>query len=221
MVLAARFVPALRFHFLTRFFDPLLRLALDERGFKERLIQQAALAPGHRLMDLGCGTGTLLVMIARQIPGVSLVGLDPDAAVLGIARRKLAAAGVAAGLVQAFPWESPFPAASFDRIVSSLVLHHLLPGDKERTLAAAFELLVPGGELHVLDLGKAHNLAMRLASLAPRLADGLSATAQNVHGELPRLIAAAGFPGVREEHHAATVFGTVAWYRGVKPAATR
>lgn len=53
------YVPALRFHWLTRFYDPLIRVTLREDRFKALLVEQAVPQPGDRILDLGCGTGTL------------------------------------------------------------------------------------------------------------------------------------------------------------------
>ena len=66
-------------------------------------------------------------------------------------------------------FEPPFEAKSFDRVISSLLFHHLTTDDKRRTLAKLRELLSPGGELHVADWGKAQNLVMRLAFLGVQL----------------------------------------------------
>lgn len=77
-----RYLPALRFAALTRFFDPLLRVAMPERGFKRSLIEQAAPMPGQRVLDLGCGTGTLAIMVKGAEPGAEVVGLDADPEIL-------------------------------------------------------------------------------------------------------------------------------------------
>lgn len=55
------YLPALRFPALTRFFDPLVGLAMPERRFKGALIEQAAPEARQRLLDIGCGTGTRAV----------------------------------------------------------------------------------------------------------------------------------------------------------------
>jgi ubiquinone/menaquinone biosynthesis C-methylase UbiE len=89
------YVPALSFDALTRFYDPLVALTLRERKLKGRLLEQARIAPGHAVLDVGCGTGTLALMAKQREPRARVVGLDGDPAVLAIARRKLARAGVA------------------------------------------------------------------------------------------------------------------------------
>ena len=53
---AVHYVPALRFHWLTRFYDPLVRVTLKDERFKALLVAQAAVREGDRVLDLGCGT---------------------------------------------------------------------------------------------------------------------------------------------------------------------
>jgi methylase of polypeptide subunit release factors len=96
------YIPALRFHFLTRFYDPLDRWTTREGLFKDALLAQLGRAPGEQLLDVGCGTATLGVELARRFPQARVVGLDADAAALAIARAKAAAAGVQLDLEQAF-----------------------------------------------------------------------------------------------------------------------
>ena len=62
------YVPALGFDWLTRFYDPLLALTLREKTLKDRLIAQAAIAPGHAVLDVGCGTGTLAILAKTRQP---------------------------------------------------------------------------------------------------------------------------------------------------------
>jgi SAM-dependent methyltransferase len=211
------YVPALRFAWLTRFYDPVLRAALKEERFKRLLVAQAGIEPGRRVLDLGCGTATLTIMAKRACPGARVVGLDGDPAVLAQARAKVAAAGVDVELREGLAFAPPFAPGSFDRVLSSLVLHHLTTEQKRRTLAAVRDLLVPGGELHVADWGRAQNALMRLAFLGVQLLDGLATTADNVAGRLPGLMEEAGFAAVVETHREMTLFGTLGLYRATRP----
>ncbi|MDP8929087.1 MAG: class I SAM-dependent methyltransferase [Actinomycetota bacterium] len=60
------YVHALRFERLTGVYDPIVRLTTREGAFKRRLLDQAALGPGQRVLDVGCGAGTLAVRAARS-----------------------------------------------------------------------------------------------------------------------------------------------------------
>ena len=211
------YIPALGFDWLTRFYDPVLRATLREDKFKRLLIDQARLQAGQDVLDLGCGTATLTIMLKRRCPEAKIVGLDGDSNVLAIAREKIAAAGVDVELHEGMAFALPFAPRSFDRVVSSLVLHHLTTDNKRRTLAKVREVLRPGGELHVADWGKPHNALMWLASLGIWWLDGAETTADNLNGRLVRLMKEAGFSRVAETHQEMTIFGTLSLYRAVVP----
>lgn len=216
-----RYVRALRFRGLTRFYDVLIGAFLKEDRFRRLLVEQADLRPGHAVVDVGCGTGTLAVLVKRSHPEVRVAGLDGDPEILRLAAAKARAAGVVIELVHGAAQAPPFPPSSFDRVFSTLVFHHLLPRDKEAALAASLALLRPGGELHIADWGEPQNVAMRVAFLAVQLFDGFATTSDNVRGRLVPMIRAAGFIDVEETHREMTVFGTLSLYRARKPGAQR
>ena len=135
-------------------YDPLQRVLGSHRARAE-LIHEAALLPGHRVLDIGCGTGSLVTELGRLHPKLEVVGLDPDPKALARARRKLERAGQSARLDRAFADDMPYETGSFDRVFSSLMFHHLGPAEKKGTLAEVARVLVPGGELHLLDLARA------------------------------------------------------------------
>jgi len=114
----ARYIPALRFDWLTPLYDPLLRWVMREERFKRILVAQAGLQTGQRALDLGCGTGTLTIMLKRAYPGADVVGLDGDPRVLEIARRKAAEAGVGIAFDLGMAFDLPYLDNSFDRVVS-------------------------------------------------------------------------------------------------------
>jgi 2-polyprenyl-3-methyl-5-hydroxy-6-metoxy-1,4-benzoquinol methylase len=213
-----KFIPALRFRALTRFYDGVVRTLLDEEAFKARLLRQARIEAGQRVLDVGCGTGTLTIMAKRAQPEAIVFGLDADRETLDIARSKADEGGVAIELRRGLASEPPFEPGTFDRVISSLLLHHLTTEDKRRGLAAAKALLRPGGEIHIADWGRAQSLSMRLAFLAVQLLDGFATTTDNVRGRIPELMAEAGFRAIEETHRERTIFGTLSLYKGVAPA---
>lgn len=206
------FVPALGSDWLTPVYDVVARL-VGERRFKRHLVEQAAIAPDHDVLDIGCGTGTLALLVHTMRPSARVTGVDIDPRILAIARLKIARAGAPIEVHQGSATDPPFPPASFDRILTSLMLHHLTTPQKRDTFAAARRLLRPGGELHVADWGKPHNALMRVAALGFRMVDGGESTGANLRGELPKLIADAGFTGVAETERWMTPFGTLAFIR--------
>ena len=82
------YIPALRFEFLTRFYDPLVRLTTREFSFKRALLAQANLQNNQTILDLACGTGTLCIGIKRRFPGAKIFALDADKEILQLARNK-------------------------------------------------------------------------------------------------------------------------------------
>lgn len=212
------FVPALGWHWLTRLYDPLVALTMREGALKQQLVEQVGLRPGQVVLDFGCGTGTLAILLKRACPGARVVGLDADPTVLALARRKIDAAGLDIELRQGFLTGDTFPSASFDRVVSTLVLHHLTRAERDAVLALLRALLRPGGELHVADFGPPRSRWARLINHAFRHFDGAARTADNLGGRLPGQVSAAGFTTVAVVGHRATPFGTVDYLRAGVPA---
>ncbi|GIX54525.1 class I SAM-dependent methyltransferase [Sphaerotilus sulfidivorans] len=212
--------PALGFHVLTPLYDRVVALTTRERSFKRALLDQAAIEHGHQVLDVGCGSGTLVIAAQRRQPGAQLSALDADRAVLAIAARKARHAG--AEIVFDLGRSSALPYADerFDRVVSSLFFHHLSWGDKLLTAREMHRVLRPGGELHVADWGRAGGLFSRTAFLAVQLLDGFDTTSDNVAGMLPVLFASAGFRQVEEARRIPTALGIVSLYRAVKGSAT-
>lgn len=209
-----RYIPAFHFHWLTRWYDPVMRRLFPEEALKTALIAQALILPGQNVLDVGCGTGTLTLLIKQTQPDAIVYGLDADSQVLDIARRKIEQAGETIVLQQGTATHLPYPAGSFDRVFVSLMLHHLAREDKLRALGEAFRVLKPGGELHVADFGKPHDSVMWLISLVVRWAEEAH---DNILGLSPVFITEAGFCPVEETARYRTVAGTIALYRACKP----
>jgi ubiquinone/menaquinone biosynthesis C-methylase UbiE len=137
-------------------------------SFKGRLLDEADIGNATRILDVGCGTGTLLLLARRRSQSLLAAGLDGDMNVLNIARSKARGYAEDISLVQAFCSDIPFADGTFDRVLSSLMLHHLTQSEKVRTLEEIFRVLHPGGALHVADWGRPHNLLMRLLVFSVR-----------------------------------------------------
>jgi ubiquinone/menaquinone biosynthesis C-methylase UbiE len=208
-----KYIPALKFRWLTPLYDPVLRWVMQEEGFKQLLIRQAQIMPGQRVLDLGCGTATLTIMLKQAQPEADVAGLDGDPEVLAIGREKIAKAGVEVRLDEGMAYSLPYPDQSFDRVVSSLVFHHLSDENKQRTLKEIFRVLTPAGEVHIADFGRPRSLWTHLVT---PLMGRLEETGELVNGLLPSRMRQAGFEQAEEIAHFNTVFGTISLYQGRK-----
>jgi len=211
------YVHALGYGWLNRLYDPLIRISMREETFKRRLLGYATIAPGHHVLDLGCGTATLTILTKRLHPQAEVIGLDGDPKILEIAAGKIARAGLDITLDCGMSFDLPYPEGSFDRVLSSLMLHHLTRADKVRTLLEVFRVLRPGGELHIADWGKPAGTAARAAAWLVGKLDGADRLEDNLKGWLPTLLEETGFTGARQAGQFATILGTLGFYCGAKP----
>jgi len=209
-----KYIPALGHAWLTPLYDPFLRWGMREEKFKRALIAQARIEAGHCVLDLGCGTATLTILVKQLHPDATVVGLDGDPRILEIGRAKAAKAGVDLTLDHGMAFQLPYPDSSFDRVLSSLVLHHLSRADKQRTLREVWRVLRPGGWLHVFDFGRPDNALAGVISLVTRRLERVS---DNIEGLLAEMFRLAGFAQVEETAHYMTVVGTLTLYQAEKP----
>lgn len=203
------FLPALRFRALTPLFDRVVRATTRELRFKQELMERASLRDGHTALDVGCGTGTLAIMIKRSHPGCRVTGLDADPDIIEIASRKAAEAQAEVKFDQALANALPYEDGSFDHVFSSLFFHHLTPADKRETLAELRRVLRPGGQLHIADFTAPSGPVQWVLSRQILLFDGPTRTRENLLGALPDLLSEAGFRGVRTMTRMRTPLGTI------------
>ncbi|HTO54029.1 MAG TPA: class I SAM-dependent methyltransferase [Myxococcota bacterium] len=202
------FVPAAGANWLLPFYDPFTRL-LGTSGAQQELVTQARLAPGQRVLDLGCGTGALSLVAKRLEPAIELVALDPDEKALARAERKAAQAGVAVAFEQGFGDSLPFPDASFERVISSFVFHHFESAEKPAVLRELRRVLRPGGSLHVVDFaGTGHGLGAVLAKLVHRE----QSLRSNAEDGLARLMREAGFREAAQVGARGSLLGELGYY---------
>jgi SAM-dependent methyltransferase len=211
------YVPGAGFHWLTPLYDPLVALTCRDRTVKRRLVGAAGVRPGQRVLDLGCGTGTLALRVKEACPGAEVAGFDADPRMLRAAAAKAERRRLSVSLDQGFAQSLPYPDGTFDRVVSSLFFHHLPPEAKAVALREAHRVLAPGGELHLADWGRPAGPLMRLMFLGVRLLDGFENTAAHARGELPGLVAAAGFVGVQADERFQTLLGTIQIISALRP----
>jgi ubiquinone/menaquinone biosynthesis C-methylase UbiE len=153
-------------------------------------------------------------MIKRQCPQARVIGLDLDPAVLRIAHRKAIQAGVAIELIEgrADRILDVVPRGAPNKIISSLVFHHLPFAAKRTALEAIFAILGRGGGLYVADYGWQPTWLMRRLFRLVQHLDGFETTQPNADGVLPGLMTETGFDGVIEAHVVLTPTGSISLY---------
>jgi ubiquinone/menaquinone biosynthesis C-methylase UbiE len=208
-----RYIPALSFRWLTPFYDPLLRWGMREKAFKARLIDRASIQAGQDVLDLGCGTGTLTLMIKQAVPLARVTGLDGDSHVLSMARTKSAQAGLSIRWDLGMACNLPYPDQSFDTVVSSLVIHHLVHQDKLRAFREVLRVLRPGGTFRLLDFGRPFNWLTRIQCAIMR---NLEEVGDNFRGSLPAMLRDAAFTHAAEAEAMTTIFGPIWLYDAAK-----
>ena len=206
---AQSYIPALKYHVLTRYYDQVVSLTTREATFKSALVNQTAPLAGRHLLDIGCGTGKLTQMLAEREPSLMITGLVADPSALDIARTRLAPADYCVTLKQGFAQDMPFESATFDIAVSSLFFHHLNQRQKLQVLKETCRVLEPGGQLHIADWGKPLSLIQRGLFLLVQCLDGFETTQDSVEDLLPDLIEEAGFVHVTRGACIPTTLGTI------------
>jgi ubiquinone/menaquinone biosynthesis C-methylase UbiE len=157
------YIPAAGRDALLPGYDLLTRLLGMNRVY-DTLVAQAELGAGLRVLEIGCGTGNVTTRVKRAEPGVDVVGTDPDPLALARAERKTRGmTGVR--FERAYAQALPFADGEFDRVLSSMMLHHLDDDVKAAAAAEIHRVLRPGGTLHIVDIGGPmtvhHGLAAR------------------------------------------------------------
>lgn len=194
-------------------YDLLTRVLGFRRAYRA-LIDQADLRSGMRILEVGCGTGNLIVTARQAHPGIAATGCDPDPLALRRAERKargLTDVTFDRGYVQRLPYAD----GMFDRVLSSMMWHHLDDATKDSAAEQIYRVLRPGGELHLVDVGGEESADD--GALARRLMRSAHA-AGNRGDAIPRQLRAAGFECTQVGRQRVPVFGHVAFFRALRPA---
>lgn len=203
------YIPAAGHHWSLPLYDPFTKLIGVDRARKE-LLDQAGLRPYQRVLDVGCGTGTLAVLIKRLHPFVDVAGIDPDRKALARGRRKAEREGSAVQFDQGFSDRLPYPDGSFDRVFSSFMFHHLQRAEKEKTVREIHRVLKPGGRLEMVDFagpeGGANSLVARVLHAHHLLKD-------NTETRILAFMTDAGLSDAKAMGHRAFFMGRIAYYQ--------
>jgi ubiquinone/menaquinone biosynthesis C-methylase UbiE len=162
-----------------------------DRAMRETLIELAAPTPGEKVLDVGCGTGTLATAIKARVGGGDVHGIDASPEMIDVARKKATKARSEVDFQVAVVEALPFPDASFDLVTSSLMLHHLPDDLKAKGLLEIRRVLKPGGRFMAMDFG-----AVSHSPLGHLLAILGHSRGENMAAKLVPMMKEAGFSAV-------------------------
>jgi ubiquinone/menaquinone biosynthesis C-methylase UbiE len=207
------YIPAFGKDALLPFYDLLTRV-LGMGSAYDALVAQAELADGLRVLEIGCGTGNVTVRAKRAAPGTDMIGCDPDPLALARAQRKVQGiTGIR--FERAYAQELPFADGEFDRVLSSMMLHHLDDDVKASAAAEIHRVLRPGGELHILDIGgpmtASDGVMGRRMLRSPHIGGSLG-------DAIPRLLRSVGFDASVVASRPHRFVGRLTFYRATRTA---
>lgn len=208
----AEFTPALGHSALTPLYDAAIRLLTRERRWREALVDQIDPKDGETILDVGCGTGSLAILLKRRAPEARIVGLDPDPEVLATAAKKASEAGVEIEWRRGFARDAA-TMGEFDQIVSTLVFHQVPPAEKLAGIRAMFSAVRPGGFVHIADYCRQPDWLMRQLFRIIQAVDGKPNTQANVDGAVEKDLATFSGERTRPERVIRTPTGAISLFR--------
>lgn len=201
-----KYIPALKFKFLTKYFDLFLRFFMNEYSIKSEFISAAKIKDNDKVLDFGCGTGTLLKILLDLNKSFELYGIDIDKDVLTIARNKL---NEKVNLNKYDGLVLPYADHSFDIVLSSLAIHHIQSDHKKVVFAEIKRVLKLNGAFYLLDFGSQKRFYSRMIVKLLRLLEPID---DNINGKLPDYLKQAGFTHILQHSYFTTFFGDLTIY---------
>ena len=171
------------------FFASLMGLGVN-RPNSRMIIEMAKIKPGDKVLDVGCGTGNL-TLTAKRYAGTSgsVYGIDASPEMIRLARKKAKRSGCEAGFEVGLIEKIAYPDATFDAVISRLVIHHLPDDLKRQGFAEIFRVLKHGGLVFLADFNPPANPI--LAHVASALVG--HRMMQNNMWRIPPMLAETGF----------------------------
>ena len=188
----------------------------QERRFCGKIIELLELKGNERILDVGCGTGTLSIEIAGKLSGMEgsslVVGLDAAPKMIQVARRKsekIQAVRFDLGIAEALPYEDAY----FNRVVSGFFFHHINYLLKKRSLEEMCRVLKKNGTALIIDVDVPENLLGRLCAWSGYFLFHQEEIRENIRGKLREALNGAPFSGCERM---AVYQGYIGLYRLIK-----
>jgi|SRR5712692_2569991 len=122
------------------------------RELRQRTANLAGIQPGEKVLDVGCGTGTLAIEVQSRVGRAGRVaGVDPGTQQIARARSKAARRTLPIDFQIGVIEHLAFPDQTFDVVLSTLMMHHLPESLKRQGLSEIARVLKPGGRLVIAD----------------------------------------------------------------------
>lgn len=129
-----------------------------EDAIREMTVKLANVKLGDRILDAGCGTGSLAIRLKQRFgPDIEVIGLDASPEMIGMAEFKAEEADLAIPFRVGLMEDLPFPDCYFDRVIASLVLHHLPKNIKQQAFTEIARVLKAGGTFLAVDFEPPEN----------------------------------------------------------------
>ncbi|MEK6826172.1 MAG: class I SAM-dependent methyltransferase [Nanoarchaeota archaeon] len=190
------FIPAAGFNILTPLFDTLCSIIGLGKEYRKRIIKNLPIEKDKlKILDAGCGTGSLAIELKKLNSRLVLYGIDADSNILDIAKKKAKEKNLSIYYQQGVLEKLPFPNEYFDVVYSSLVLHHLGTREKQEALNEIYRVLRKDGLFLLVDFGKPKNKVMAIFSLFSVI---FEMGYDNYIGKIPKMLKEAKFKSIEK-----------------------
>jgi ubiquinone/menaquinone biosynthesis C-methylase UbiE len=123
-----------------------------EKTLRDKTIELAHLNPGDKVLEIGCGTGTLTLEAKTKVgPTGEVTGIDIAPEMVAVATGKAARKGINVTFREGNIAEIPFPDNSFDTVLCSFMIFHMPDYVRKKGLTEIFRVLKHGGHLFIID----------------------------------------------------------------------
>ena len=124
-----------------------------EKTLRRKTLDLAQMKSGDKILEIGCGTGTLsLAAKARVEASGEVAGIDIAPEMIAVASRKAVRKGVDVSFQLGSIEKIPFPDNWFDTVMCSFMIFHMPEDVRRPGLAEIFRVLKPGGHLFIIDM---------------------------------------------------------------------